>query len=263
MPLTKKTNFAFDTLTACLADVKSWLSKNFLFLNPGKTEVIVFSPSEHGASIQPNLGNLNSFISPHVRNLCVLFDNYLKFDKQISAVVGSSFFHLRSLSKIKPFLSKSSLEVAIHAFITSRLDYCNSSKSQISRLQVVQNSAARFLKGCKKFDHASPLLRSLHWLPVHYRTEFKILLLVFKSLNNQAPSYLSDLLHPYTPARGLRSEGKLLLQTPRTRLKTRGSRAFGWSHPLENLPVHIRMASTLSEFKSYLKTHLFSLAFNM
>ncbi len=144
LPLTKKTNFAIDTLTACLADVKSWLSKNFLFLNPDKTEVIVFSPSEHGANIQPNLGNLNSFISPHVRNLGVVFDNSLKFDKQISAVVGSSFFHLRSLSKIKSFLSKSSLEVAIHAFITSRLDYCNSlyfgiSKSQISRLQVVQN----------------------------------------------------------------------------------------------------------------------------
>ncbi len=120
--LIKKTHFSIDTLTACLADVKSWLSKNFLFLNPDKTEVIVFSPSEHGASIQPNLGNLNPFISPHVQNLGVVFDNSLKFDKQISAVVGSSFFHLRSLSKIKSFLSKSSLEVAIHAFITSRLD---------------------------------------------------------------------------------------------------------------------------------------------
>ncbi len=136
--------------------------------------------------------------------------------------------------------------------------------STFSRLQV-QNSAARFLKGCKKFDHATHLLRSLHWLLVHYRIEFKILLLVYKSLNNQAPSYLSDLLHPYSPARGLRSEGKLLLQTPRTRLKTRGSRAFEVAGPTlwNNLPVHIRMASTLSEFKSYLKTHLFSLAFNM
>ncbi len=163
LPLTKKTNVAIDTLTACLADVKSWLSKNVLFLNPDKTEVIVFSPSEHMPSVQINLRTLNSFISPHVRNLGVVFDNSLKFDKQISAVVGSSFFHLRSLSKIKSFLSKSSLEVAIHAFITSRLDYCNSlyfgiSKSQISRLQVVQNAAARFLKGCKKFDHATPLL---------------------------------------------------------------------------------------------------------
>ncbi len=126
LPLIKKTNFSIDTLTACLADVKSWLSKNVMFLNPDKTEVIVFSPFEHGASIQPNLGNINPFISPHVWNLGVVFDNSLKFDKQISAVVGSSSFHLRSLPKIKSFLSKSSLEVAIHVFITSRLDYCNS-----------------------------------------------------------------------------------------------------------------------------------------
>ncbi len=69
-------------------------------------------------------------------------------------VPKSPFFHLRSLSKIKTFLSKSSLEVVIHACITSRLDYCNSlyfgiSNSQISQLQVVQNSAIIFLKGCK------------------------------------------------------------------------------------------------------------------
>ncbi len=121
--------------------------------------------------------------------------------------------------------------------------------------------AARFLKGCKKFDHVTPLLRSLLWLPIHYRIEFKILLLV----NNQAPPYLSDLLHPYTPVRALRSEGKFLLQIPRTCFKTRGSRAFETAVPTiwNNLPVHIRTASTLSDFKSYLKTHLFSLAFNM
>ncbi len=138
-------------------------------------------------------------------------DNGLKFDKQISSVVGSSFFYLRSLSlklnflsKIKFFLSKASLEVAIHAFITSRLDYWNSlyygiSKTQISRLPLVQNAAARFLKGCKKLYHVTPLLKSLHWLPVHYRIEYKMLLLVYKCLNNLAPPNLTNLLHPYTP----------------------------------------------------------------
>ncbi len=101
LPLIKKTNFSIDNLTACLADVKSWLSKNFLFLNPDKTEVIVFSPSEHGASIQSNLGNLNPFISTQVRNLGVVFDNSLKFDKQISAVLGSNFLNqVISLKKL-------------------------------------------------------------------------------------------------------------------------------------------------------------------
>lgn len=203
-----------------------------------------------------------SITSAKVRNLGVVIDNNLQFDRQIASVVGSSFFHLRSFAKIKSFLSNASLEVAIQAFITSRLDYCNSlyygiSKNQISRLQVVQNAAARFLKGGKKFDHVTPFLRSLHWLPV--------LLLVYKSLNNLAPSYLSDLLHPYTSNRELRSGNKSLLRIPRTRLEKRGNRAFEVVGPTlwNNLPIHLKMASTLSEFKTALKTYLFGLAFNV
>ncbi len=92
------------------------------------------------------------------------------------------FFQLRLLSKIKSFLSLKTLEIAIHALITTRLDCnCNSlylgiSKSSVARLQLVQNTAARFLKGKRKFDHVTPILKSLHWLPVHYRIEFKIFL---------------------------------------------------------------------------------------
>ncbi len=100
------------------------------------------------------------------------------------------------------------LEIAIHALITTRLDYCNSlylgiSKSSISRLQLVQNAAAKFLKGQCKFDHVTSILKSLHWLPVHLRIEFKMILYVFKSINNLAPSYLSDQLYPYNPTRNL------------------------------------------------------------
>jgi len=103
---------------------------------------------------------------------------------------------------------------------------------------------------CKKFEHVTPLLRSLHWLPVQYRIEYKILLLVYKSLNNLAPLYLSYLLHLYTPKRGLRSVNKFLLQIPRTRLKNRGNGAFEvagltlWN----KFPIQIKMASSLSDF---------------
>ncbi len=99
--MTKNTKYAVDTLLAYLDDVKSWLSKSFLLLNTDKTEVIVFCPSEHRASNQLYLKTLNYLISPQVQNLGVEFDKCLKFDKKNSAVVGSSFFHLRALSKIK------------------------------------------------------------------------------------------------------------------------------------------------------------------
>ncbi len=131
-------------------------------------------------------------------------------------------------------------------------------------LNLVQNAAAKFLKGQRKFDHVTPILKSLHWLPVHLRIELKILLYVFKSINNLAPSYLSDQLYPYNPTRNLRSGDQRLLSVPRSRLKHRGDRAFAVAGPRlwNSLPAYIRSAKSLTVFKSYLKTFFFSLAFN-
>ncbi|KAI2668349.1 Unconventional myosin-VIIb [Labeo rohita] len=158
--------------------------------------------------------------------------------------------------------------MAVHAFVTSRLDYCNSlycgiSKSQIARLQLVQNAAARFLRKCRKHEHITPILKDLHWLPVSQRIHFKILLFVYKSLHNLAPAYLSELLHLYSPSRTLRSCDQALLVVPHVRLKRRGARAFAVAGPqLWNiLPLEIRMAPSLSSFKSLLKTYFFSLVY--
>ncbi len=107
------------------------------------------------------------------------------------------------------------------------IDYCNSlylgiSQSSLNRLQIVQNAAARVLTGARKREHITPVLQSLHWLSVRYRIHFKVLLLVFKSLNGLAPSYLSDMLMDHQPARTLRSANLRLLVVPRTRLMSRG-----------------------------------------
>ncbi len=269
LPLKRNKHAALESLFACLDEVKTWFSLNFLFLNESKTEVIVFGPSENAGSRSIDLDYLAPFTSSCIKNLGVFWDQSLKFDKQINAVISSCFFQLRLLSKMKSFLSVKTLEIAIHALITTRLDYRNSlylgiSKSSIARLQLVQNAAAKFLKRQRKFDHVTPILKSLHWLPVHLRIEFKILLYVFKSINNLAPSYLSDQLYPYNPTRNLRSGDQRLLSVPRSRLKHRGDRAFAVAGPRlwNSLPAYIRSAQSLTVFKSSLKTYFFSLAFN-
>ena len=83
------------------------------------------------------------------------------------------------------------------------------------------------LTGTRKRDHISPILASLHWLPMRFRVDFKVLLLVFKALNGQAPSYITDLLTPYSTARPLRSS-KL---PPQSKLKSRGDCAFAVAAP--------------------------------
>ena len=112
--------------------------------------------------------------------------------------------------------------------------------------------------------HITPILKSLHWLPVSFRIDFKVLLLVFKSLNGLGPSYLSHLLLPYEPSRALRSSGSGLLIVPKVRSKTYGEASFQYYGPRlwNSLPEDLRAAPTVHIFKSKLKTYLFTLAFS-
>ena len=91
---------------------------------------------------------------------------------------------------------------------------------EIAKLQRVQNAAARLLMSCKKYDHVTPILINLHWLPVRYRINFKILLLTFKALYGMAPSYIIDLINVKTNTRySLRSSEGILLKHPSGRMK--------------------------------------------
>ncbi len=168
-----------DALLACLADVKAWMSRNFLHLIEGKTEIRIFESSEVASSPGLNLGHLSSCVKPVVKNLGVYFDSALKFDKQISTVVKNYFFpHLRVLTKVKPFLSFKDFERVIHAFISTRLDCCNSlymsiNQTSLNQLQMVQNAAARLLTGVRKQVHITPVLIYLHWLPIRYIINFR------------------------------------------------------------------------------------------
>ena len=137
--------------------------------------------------------------SSSARNLGVIIDNNLKMDKHITSVCKSTNFHLRNIGSIRNVLTESTAAQLVHALITSRLDYCNSllfglPDTQIKRLQQVQNNAASMVARVRKFDHITPTLKRLHWLPVRQRLSFKMNLLTFKSLHNQAPAYLSELL---------------------------------------------------------------------
>lgn len=193
-------------------------------MNKNKTEIILFCQQKLLDGYNSVMGTLESYCHPFARNLSVIFDWVFRFDKQISSV-KMSFFQLRLLATVNAYLPRNDFERVIHAFVTSRLDYCKSlyvglDQSSLRRLQVVQNAAARLLTGKKRHDHISSVLASLHWLPVKFRIQFKVLLIVFKCLNGLAPSYLSKLLQPHTTVRALRSSNQLLLAGPRSRLST-------------------------------------------
>ena len=198
---------------------------------------------------------------------------HLNMQKHISNTCKSSFYMLYNLRHIRRYLSQQDTETLVHAFISSRLDYCNAllyglPESQIAKLQRVQNACARLVSNTSKFSHITPVLFKLHWLPIRQRIAFKILLLTYKALNGQAPDYLSELVsfksHPYS--HNLRSkQDTLLLRLPHLKTKvTLGDCAFSCAAPKlwNKLPHKIRSSSSVAVFKSALKTHLFLEAFS-
>ena len=147
----------------------------------------------------------------------------------------------------------------MHAFISSRIDYCNAlftglPKNTTERLQLIQNSAAGLLTKTKRREHITPVLASLHWLPVMSRIDFKILLLTYKALNGTGPRYIANSLIHYVPTRTLRSSTSGLLTAPRNTTKKIGDAAFANYAPKlwNKIPKDIREASSLTIFKTKL-----------
>ena len=244
------------------------MTNNLLKLNGDKTELIVITTSDKNSESQNIVVNVDGTdiqqTSEAPRNLGVLFDSTCSLSKHVSNVCKSINYQLYSIGKIRKYLNTTTTERLVNSCVTSRLDYCNSllygiKESTLSQLQYCQNNAARVISLRRKYDHISPVLKDLHWLPVGKRIEYKIILLTYKALNGLAPNYLRDILKMYTPSRVLRSEGQHLLLVPRYRLEGFGRRCFAHAAPYlwNPLPLTIKCAPSIDIFKTSLKTHLF------
>ena len=264
---------AIARVEACVEDIRIWMTNNLLKLNDDKTELIVVTSKDDIAkslNVSVNVGGhcINPSEAPP-RNLGVLFDSTCCLDAHVSKLSKCINFNLYSIGKIRKYLDKPTTQKMVHASVTSRLDYCNSllfgTKSRIiKRLQYCQNNAARLITQSRKYEHITPVLKSLHWLPVLQRIEYKILLLTYKALSGEAPEYLTTMLSYYTPTRSLRSEDKRLLNTPKYRLEGFGRRAFSTAAPTlwNPLPLDLKLSPSVDSFKRGLKTHLFRVAYD-
>jgi hypothetical protein len=205
--------------------------------------------------------------SKSARNLGVIFDQNFKLRSHVSQICRSCFYHMRDIRRIRRYLSLQNAKTLAHAMVTSRLDYCNSllfglAAKDIQKLQRVQNCLARVLTKSSPLTRSTPLLHSLHWLPVKFRIQFKINLITYKTLATEQPSYLHDLLATSIPNRSLRSNKQKLLSVPRVKTNT-GTRAFRSCAPVlwNNIPLSIRSVDSTPMFRKHLKTHLFGLAY--
>ena len=180
-------------LNNCISDIRVRMIKNKLKLNDSKTEFIVFlSPQakQDLSSLSVYVGDSIIQQSSKVRDLGVIFDQFLSFDDYISSVCRSTYFYLRNIGRIRHLLSHHATAQLIHALILTRLDYCNSvlynlTMSSISRLQRIQNQAAGILTRTRRRDHITEVLIDLHWLKLkrglctkYYFSLLRLLLIV-------------------------------------------------------------------------------------
>ena len=263
---------AVRVMVDCISEIRSWMAHSLLKLNDKKTEFLIIGSRQQLAKVNIDgilVGSAKITPATNVRNLGVWFDSSLTMSTNVGKICSKAFFGLYKIKQIRKFLSADSTKTLVHAFVTSHLDYCNSllygiSKYQVDRLQRVLNSAARVTCCVPRHEHITPILMQLHWLPIFYRIQFKIALLVYKVTRGMAPPYLCDLIEEQHPGRyPLRSNDKNLLKIPRTKTKSFGDRAFAVSAPTiwNNLPKSVRDSDNLKAFKTNLKTFLYKTAF--
>lgn len=168
-----------NKLESCLSEIVDWMQLNRLKLNRDKTELILFSQRgrpDFSPNFNLEIGSHEVFPVSVVKNLGVFFDNNLSMESQINSICKSCYFQIRSIGKIRRYISDAACKTLIHSLVISKLDYCNAllyglPDKSTDRLQRVQNCAARVISRTRRNEHISPVLIDLHWLPVNQKKD--------------------------------------------------------------------------------------------
>ena len=184
-------------------------------------------------------------------------------DKHISAVIKSCFLQLHEFHRTRRLISKTAAITLANAFVHSHLDFCNSlfyglPKYSIHRLQKIQNTTACIVTRISRFTHITPILKSLYWLPVSYRINFKICCLTHRAISLGEPYYLRSLLSNRLNSHSVRSSSFNSLIVSCFKKVYNGIRFFSyaasflWNH----LPYAIRSAPSYMSFRKKLKSSI-------
>ena len=121
-----------------------------------------------------------------VSSVCMGLNLNLKIN--VNNTCKAAHYHLTNVRRIRKYLDEKASQTLIHALVIGRIDYCNSilyglPARELTKLQRLQNSAARIIFNIPKMCHITPVLRELHWLPVKFRIQFKFIMITFKVIN--------------------------------------------------------------------------------
>ena len=208
----------FDSSTShvqnALQHISSWMSANVFTLNSSKIEFLLSGLKNQLAKIH----NSSLDTSYSSQNIGFIFDEHLTFSDQIRSLSKTCYYHIHYLRCIRPYFDSSTACTVATSIVHSKLDHSNSvyyklPKSQSSRLQQILNSLVRTVDKATKSCHITLILRSLHWLRITERVEYKLLSLTYKVLTTTQPPYLHNLISIQRP-HSTRSSSVITLARP-------------------------------------------------
>ena len=266
-------SLVIEQINEDLLKIASWCCHNSLLINPDKTKLLLFGTHQMLKRLPEDfhVTLLGKSITPasSARDLGLQLDPTLTYNEHITNTVSSCMGSLCQINKVKHLLDNRTLENVIKALVFSRLYYCstvwsNTSKKNIKRLQSVQNFAARIVTGNRKYDHITPVLRQLNWLPVSSTLKYYLGTLTFKCLKGLAPEYLGNRFKTRSSISNRDTRNKNALNIPKYRLAT-GQRTFLYraTSLWNSLPFSVTDGCCLSNFKKELRDFLFNEHFSL
>ena len=261
----RDTTLAADQLTEDLRNIAAWCCKNSLLINPDKTKLLVLGTPQMLMKIPDDLSItlLSKKIIPSksAKNLGVTMDCSLTYDEHVTQVTSKCIGSLCQINRVKYLFDRRTLITIINSLVFSKLFYCssvwaNTTKKNIELLQTVQNFAARIVSGTRKFDHVTPILKQLQWLPIIKQLAVRDATMVFKCLNGLAPPYLCQRFKTRSEVHNCNTRNRDRLHIPLRRTAA-GQRAFTFrGQKLWNsLPDEFQSITNLDVFKVKIKQH--------
>ena len=250
-----------------LLNLHCWLKANKLSLNVAKTEFMVIGPRQKLLTESHNEINIileDQVISTvdHAKSLGLIIDNRLSWSNHVNDLGKKVTSAIGALRRIRPLISQSTAVLIYNSLIQPHFDYCSLvwdgfSDQLNDKLQKLQNRAARVILKANYGTSWSLLLDILKWDKLVIRRKMHKALMMFKSMNEQAPAYLQNLFHKRSTDYDLRNSfHKLTLHRPRTNYL---KRSFSYSGALlwNSLPENVRAIKSVKKFKEQIN-HLFA-----
>ena len=189
-----------DKMNKDLLKIRNWCFDNQLLLNPDKTKLIIFGSRQMATKVEDfRLSLLGKELVPVkvVKDLGIILDSNLTYNEHIITTVSACMKRLGQINRVKHAFDQRTLTIIINSLVFSKLFYCsnvwsNTTERNLDKLQAVQNFACRIISGARKFDHITPILKRLQWLPVRDQLYYRQAIMCFKCMTGSAPGYLTE-----------------------------------------------------------------------